>query len=355
MAKGIINYLCRCIPGITIILWAVICWEALSGRVVWPWSFTKQHAKSFDFHHLDSWQVIYIVYSIFTHLSGCLVFPVRLVWAIWHITDEVRTARFDAAELSRPYDTESEASSGPSSVDDKSSALSVGASSNASTLTPDGPLSRVSTPKIAYFDDFPEPIVHAIILPSYKEDMDTLVETLSVLGSHCLAKSSYDIYLAMEQRDPHAVSTARTLIERFESSFRSISYTLHPGDIVGEVAGKSSNVSWSARQLSNNYTEAEVRRNVIISVMDCKCYQTLTNIRRDQGILLIVSQPIPTSRPATSSSSPRLTAKLPIGTPRCTRSPSSSTATATRSTPSSEPPTSSGAAPVCQACIAAAR
>jgi hypothetical protein len=45
---------------------------------------------------------------------------------------------------------------------------------------------------------------------------------------------------------------------------------LHPGDISGEVAGKSSNVSWAARQLSHNYVDTESRANCVITVMDCK-------------------------------------------------------------------------------------
>jgi hypothetical protein len=210
---GLIRWFCRCIPGFSIILWTFVCWQALSGRLVWPWSLSDQaHRKSFDWQHLDAWQFAYIVYSVLAHLSACLIFPVRLCWAIWHITDEVRCARFDAAELSRPYDTESEASAASSNCTNNSNAsssgttagansttaesdkLSVGVSS-AATLTPDASLSRVSTPKLGYFEEFPEPVIHAIILPSYKEDMGTLVQTLNVLASHCLAKSSYDVSL----------------------------------------------------------------------------------------------------------------------------------------------------------------
>jgi hypothetical protein len=74
----------------------------------------------------------------------------------------------------------------------------------------------------------------------------------------------------MEQRDPDAESTATQLITIFSNSFRNISFTLHPGDISGEVAGKSSNVSWAARQLSHNYVDPESRKNCVITVMDCK-------------------------------------------------------------------------------------
>ena len=82
----------------------------------------------------------------------------------------------------------------------------------------------------------------------------------------------------MEQRDPGAESTANALIATFESSFRNISFTLHPGDISGEVAGKSSNVSWAARQLSHNYVDNESRKNCVITVMDCEYNYVTPNL-----------------------------------------------------------------------------
>lgn len=112
------------------------------------------------------------------------------------MTEEVRLAKYDAAEITRPY-TESEASS---AIDDKSSLISL-AASNAST-TPDAPLSRSSTPKIGGFEEVAESVMHAIILPSYKEDVDNLKETVSVLASHILAKSSYDVSAIFYPRGP---------------------------------------------------------------------------------------------------------------------------------------------------------
>ena len=79
----------------------------------------------------------------------------------------------------------------------------------------------------------------------------------------------------MEQRDPDAEITATALIITFANSFHNISLTLHPGDISGEVAGKSSNVSWAARQLSHNYADYDSRQRCIITVMDCEyCHGT---------------------------------------------------------------------------------
>ena len=43
-----------------------------------------------------------------------------------------------------------------------------------------------------------EPLVHAIILPNYKEDLDTLRETLDVLACHPQASSSYEVGLLQQ-------------------------------------------------------------------------------------------------------------------------------------------------------------
>jgi hypothetical protein len=83
----------------------------------------------------------------------------------------------------------------------------------------------------------------------------------------------------MEQRDPDAKATAEVLINSFKGAFRNMSYTLHPSDISGEVAGKSSNVSWAARQLSHNYVDTESRRNCVITVMDCKFFFLLKKLK----------------------------------------------------------------------------
>ncbi len=86
-----------------------------------------------------------------------------------------------------------------------------------------------------------------------------------------LIGSLLQICLAMEQRDPDAQTSANALIDAFAPRFHNMAFTLHPGDIPGEVAGKSSNVSWAARQMSHNYVDRESRANCVITVMDCEC------------------------------------------------------------------------------------
>ena len=176
-------------PGFSVIAWITITYLALGSRYA-PWnsiSVPKGSLKSAsrygDFHHLTVWQMIYLFHSVLVHIFGCLIFPVRLAWAVWHIGAEVRGAKFEAADSILYAESET------SEAFEKSSQSSLNVSES---ITPDEPLSRASTPKISSFHDKTN-VVHAIILPSYKEDIDTLRETLSVLASHVLAKSSYDV------------------------------------------------------------------------------------------------------------------------------------------------------------------
>jgi len=54
---------------------------------------------------------------------------------------------------------------------------------------------------------------------------------------------------------------------RLHEKFRNIDFTVHPGDIPNEAAGKSSNISWAARQASRQYT-AKIRPEVTMTVID---------------------------------------------------------------------------------------
>ena len=91
---------------------------------------------------------------------------------------------------------------------------------------------------------------HIIILPSYKESEATLVQTLSVLASHPLAKYAYKVCLAMEERELGSLAKGETLKARFQEKFRSLTVTIHPADIEGELSGKGSNVRWAARYMA---------------------------------------------------------------------------------------------------------
>lgn len=74
----------------------------------------------------------------------------------------------------------------------------------------------------------------------------------------------------MEQRESDVENKAMLLVNEFMRRFRSISFTVHPSNIPGELAGKGSNLAWAARQLSQRYTPAQ-RKDVIVTGIDGKC------------------------------------------------------------------------------------
>ncbi|KAJ3163617.1 hypothetical protein HDU86_000200 [Geranomyces michiganensis] len=115
-----------------------------------------------------------------------------------------------------------------------------------------------------------EQITHVIILPNYKEEMDTLCETLDVLASHDRALTRYKICLAMEESEQGAPDKAGVLIKMYANSFYEITYTLHPVGRPGEIRGKSSNVAWAASQMAlrSGGGLAGRHEHEIITVMD---------------------------------------------------------------------------------------
>jgi hypothetical protein len=78
------------------------------------------------------------------------------------------------------------------------------------------------------------------------------------------------IYLAMEQKEEGSDEKAVTLVSLFERSFAAVRTTFHPPDLPGEIAGKSSNVSWAARQIFRGNEFNLDKINVVITVIDGK-------------------------------------------------------------------------------------
>lgn len=74
----------------------------------------------------------------------------------------------------------------------------------------------------------------------------------------------------MEAGESGASSKAAVLIKEFADQFREIEYTLHPSDLPGEAQGKSSNLCWAAKHVSGKYLGGHMKRNVIVTVIDCK-------------------------------------------------------------------------------------
>ncbi|PTD12449.1 hypothetical protein FCULG_00003747 [Fusarium culmorum] len=228
--------------------------EQLSGQVAYQSSTSTIGA--------GSWSYVFAYYCLFVHILVCL-FPLRACWTIWKLTQSMKRAArsdslLDLKKLASRRDSYASASSSESFVSSRISTSSSTAS-EAGDCDPE-----------FYTDGVPganDNVIHVIIIPNYKEEIETLRETLDVLASHPQAHYSYDVYLGMEQRENTAETKALGLIQEFVKKFRSIDFTLHPSDIPGEAAGKGSNVGWAARKLSEKYSSI-IRGNVIVTGID---------------------------------------------------------------------------------------
>ena len=111
-------------------------------------------------------------------------------------------------------------------------------------------------------------IYHAFVIPSYKEDIELLAETIGVLAQHSRATSSYLVFLAMEEHEPESDVKARQLMARFQNKFRAIDFTRHKVR-PNEQKGKASNVSWCVEHMEDKFKALMVNpEDVFVTVMD---------------------------------------------------------------------------------------
>ncbi|PMD18508.1 hypothetical protein NA56DRAFT_672343 [Hyaloscypha hepaticicola] len=197
-------------------------------------------------------QLVLVYYTIFVHVLG-LLFPIRLCWAVKSMTTNLKRTQIQAAPLRKlAKRIQFRHSKSESGYED--------------SLSSDYSESDVEVSTESEYED--ELLVHAIILPNYKEEMDTLRETLEVLASHQLARSSYEIYLAVEAGEAGAAAKANILVIEFSKLFRLVEFTMHPRDIPGEAQGKSSNLCWAARYINGKHTDEKSKQNIIVTVID---------------------------------------------------------------------------------------
>lgn len=93
-------------------------------------------------------------------------------------------------------------------------------------------------------------VTHVIILPTYKEPYQLLSETLRSLAIVDYPLDRLMVVLATEERDAANVRPiAKRLTAEFAPLFGHWLVTEHPGNIVGEVAGKGANIAWAGRRV----------------------------------------------------------------------------------------------------------
>lgn len=173
---------------------------ALSYWVVTKEAATSGHYDLFKYQQRDSfspvpqspttvqgaglWTVIFAYYCLVIHILVA-IFPLRSIWALWDITKSLKKAAHSKALQNLKFAHRRRGSS-----TSLSSSETLTSSHGSSTSSEAGDLEAE-----LYTDADAEPdrVVHAIVVPNYKEELDTLRETLEVLGCHPQARNSYDV------------------------------------------------------------------------------------------------------------------------------------------------------------------
>lgn len=129
------------------------------------------------------------VFSYYCLLIHVLVFafPLRSCWAVLTIASSLRkSARSKSLDHLRLAHVRRGSSTSLSSSETLTSSRDLGSTSSSESGDLD--------PELFHDGDIaPDRVIHAIIIPNYKEENDTLRETLEVLASHPQARNTYDV------------------------------------------------------------------------------------------------------------------------------------------------------------------
>lgn len=154
-----------------------------------PGDQTSYHS-SVSSNGAGSWTYLFAYYCLLVHVLVCL-FPLRACWTVWTLTQSMKRAAqsdslLDLKKLASRRDSYASASSSDTLISIQHDTTSS-TTSEAGDCDPD-----------FFTDGIPaacDNVVHAIVIPNYKEESDTLRETLDVLASHPQAHYSYDVSL----------------------------------------------------------------------------------------------------------------------------------------------------------------
>lgn len=138
-------------------------------------------------YHREWSTSIFAYYCLLIHFL-VFIFPMRACWALVDITSRYKTSlrsktlrEFKFSHTRRLSSTSlSSSETLTSSRDGSSSASSEAGDIESDSTQVDSEAER-------------DRVVHGIIIPNYKEEMDTLRETLEVLASHPQARNTYDV------------------------------------------------------------------------------------------------------------------------------------------------------------------
>ena len=89
-------------------------------------------------------------------------------------------------------------------------------------------------------------VQHIVVMPTYKEPVELLLETISSVANQTVA-SSIIMVVGMEEKTPDQDRKKEIIRERFGTAFKSLIFAVHPSGTPGEIPGACSNRNYAAR------------------------------------------------------------------------------------------------------------
>lgn len=95
-------------------------------------------------------------------------------------------------------------------------------------------------------EDSKEKISHIVVMPTYKEPLELLMETIDSIAKQTIARSIIMV-VGMEEKTPDQESKKQRIRQRFGNDFKALVFSVHPYGVKGEIAGACSNRNFAAR------------------------------------------------------------------------------------------------------------
>jgi len=116
-----------------------------------------------------------------------------------------------------------------------------------------------------------ENVYHLIILPIYKEEIGIIEDSCRALKESLYPKDKIIIVLATEERAGNrAQEITKKAKQKYGREFFRFLITVHPKNIIGEVAGKGSNIAWAVKEAREKTIDllSIPYENIVVSIFD---------------------------------------------------------------------------------------
>jgi hypothetical protein len=140
-------------------------------------------------------------------------------------------------------------------------------------------------------------VYHAVLLPTYKEELPILQESLRSILHSQYRPDRFLIVVGGEAGDQENFLRYQTALqEEFGGQFAELLFTIHPKGLPGEIPGKGSNLKWMAGQLKKVIDRHQIPyADVLVSAFDVDTIAHPQYFARLAYLFLTVPNPLRTS------------------------------------------------------------